>query len=78
MGYRKPLDYGTIRHQIMVAAFDLRNSRVDGFTQWYIKQDLIRLKHMLDSILADAPKFPDEDEFIKSLECERMVEVLKK
>lgn len=78
MGYRKPLDYGTIRHQIMVAAYELSNHSVDGFNQWCIKQDLIRLKHMLDSILADTPKFPDEDEFIKSLECERMVEVLKK
>lgn len=78
MGYRKPLDYGTIRHQVMVAAFELRNHRVDGFNQWCIKQDLYRLQNLLNGVLSDAPKFPGEDEFIKSLEAERMVEVLQR
>lgn len=77
MGYRSPLDYTSVYHQIHIAGVELSSWRVDGFTQWGIKQDLWRLKYLLDSIIARSPKFVGEDEFIKELEQKAIIGVLK-
>ena len=45
---------------------------------WGIKQDLYILKFFLDKIIADAPTFVGEDEWLKDKEQEVMMEILKK
>ena len=50
----------------------------DGYLAWGIKQDLYLLKFMLDKVIADAPTFVGEDEWLKDKEQEVMMEILKK
>jgi hypothetical protein len=78
MGFRKPIDYHSVHHQIYMAGVELHDSRNDGFNQWTIKQDLHRLKWLLDEIMADAPEFADEAEFLKEHEQVKMWRTLTK
>jgi hypothetical protein len=77
MGFRKPIDYNSVHHQIYIAGVELYSPRNDGFTTWDIKQDLYKLKWMLDAIIKDAPTFVDEEEFIKEHEQKVMWRTLK-
>lgn len=65
MGFRKHLDYNTAHHNIYMAGVELHNDRNDGYIQWDIKQDLYRLKWLIDGILEDSPQFSDEEQFLK-------------
>ena len=77
MGFRKPLDYQQVHHQIYMAGVELHSSMNDGFVQWGIKQDLYKLKWLLDEIMADSPTFADEEEFLKLHEQVKMWRTLK-
>ena len=68
MGFRKPMDYNSIHHQIYMTGVELHSPYNDGFSQWMLKQDLYKLKWLLDSILKDSPTFAEEDEFTKEHE----------
>ena len=50
----------------------------DGYMSWGIKQDLYIVKFFLDKVLADAPEFKDEAEWLKEQEHRLMMEILKK
>lgn len=65
MGFHKPLDYNSVHHQIYMAGVELHNSRNDGFVQWGIKQDLYKLKFLVDEILAQSSDFVGEPEFLQ-------------
>jgi hypothetical protein len=65
MGFRKPMDYNSASHQIYMAGVELHEPKNDGFTQFEIKKDLYKLKWLLDEIMADAPTFAGEEEFLK-------------
>jgi len=78
MGFRKPLDYNSVNHQIYMAGVELNNSYNDGYNQWEIKKDLHRLKWLLNSILEDSPVFSGEEEFIKEHEQKMMWRTLSK
>jgi hypothetical protein len=47
---------------------ELHSPYNDGFNQWILKQDLYKLKWLLDSILKDSPTFTEENEFIQEHE----------
>lgn len=66
MGFRKHLDYNTAHHNIYMAGIEMCNDRNDGYTQWEIKQDLYRLKWLIDGILEKSPTFNDEQEFLRN------------
>ena len=68
MSFIKRWDVDDIQRQIDACAAEVNYVKHDGFTQWYCKQDLIRVKYQLDEILRTAPKFADEDKFIAELE----------
>ena len=78
MGFRKPLDYNSVHHQIYMAGVELNSPYNDGYTQWGIKQDLHRLKWLLDEIMADSPEFVGEDEFLKEHAQKKMWRTLSK
>lgn len=78
MGFRKPLDYNSVNHQIYMAGVEVMDPRNDGWTQWEIKQDLYRLQVLINSILERSPTFPEEDDFLRGLEQEKMVKILKR
>lgn len=77
MGFRKPHDYNTIHHSLYMAGVELNSPRNDGFTQWAIKQDLYRIKWLLDAILEESPTFVDEEEFVREHEKEVVWRTLK-
>jgi vancomycin permeability regulator SanA len=76
MGFRKPMDYNSINHQIYMAGVEIMDSRNDGWTQWEIKEELYRLQLLINTILEKSPKFEGEDEFLKTLEQHKMVKIL--
>jgi len=78
MGFRKPMDYNSVHHQIYIAGVELNSSRNDGFTSFEIKKDLHKLKWLLDEIMEDAPTFTGEDEFLKEHEQTKMWRTLSK
>lgn len=78
MGFRKPMDYTSVHHQIYMAGVELHSPYNDGYTQWAIKQDLYRLKWLLDEIMKDAPEFSGEAEFLKEHEQTKMWRTLSK
>ena len=77
MGYRKPMDYNQVSHQIYMSGVELNSHYNDGFTLWEIKKDLHKLKWLLDEIMKDSPTFSMEDEFIKEHEQKVMWKRLK-
>ena len=78
MGYRKPMDYNSVHHQIYLAGVELHSPYNDGFTTFEIKKDLHKLKQLLDEIMADSPTFAGEDEFLKEHDQKKMWRVLSK
>ena len=57
MGYRKPMDYNSVHHQIYMSGVELHSPYNDGFTQFEIKKDLYKLKWLLDEILKESSAF---------------------
>jgi hypothetical protein len=78
MGYRKPMDYNSVHHQIYIAGVELRSPYNDGYTTFEIKKDLHKLKWLLDEIMADSPTFSGEEEFLKEHEQTKMWRTLSK
>jgi hypothetical protein len=77
MGFRKPMDYTSVQHQIYMAGVELHSPYNDGYNQWAIKQDLYRIKWLVDAILKDSGEFTDEAEFVKEHEQKVMWRTLK-
>lgn len=77
MGYRRPLDYTSVHHQIWMAGVEICSNKNDGFTQWEIKQDLYRLKYLIEGIMQSTPVFVGEPEFVRELEKEKIYHTLK-
>lgn len=78
MGFRKPMDYNSVSHQIYIAGVELNSSRNDGFTQWEIKQDLYKIKFLVDEILKSSPEFVGETEFLEQHQKQLMWKELEK
>ena len=78
MGFRKPMDHNSVHHQIYLSGVELHSPYNDGYVQWGVKQDLYKLKWLLDEIMADAPTFSGEDEFLKEHEQTKMWRTLSK
>ena len=57
--------------------YDARDMRLDGYVQWGAKQDLWRLKWILDQALKDCPHFSIEDEWLKEEEQKKIIKILK-
>lgn len=77
MGFKKPIDYNSVNHQIYMAGVELYSPYNDGFTQWEIKKDLYKVKWLVDAILKDSGKFNDEEEFLKEHEKDVVWRTLK-
>lgn len=78
MGFRKPIDYNTVHHQVYMAGVELQSHYNDGFNQWEIKKDLYKIKWLIDEIISDSPTFADEEEFLKEHEQVKMWKTLSK
>jgi len=79
MGFRKPIEVATIAQQINSAAYTCASPLTDGFSGWYIKQDLYQLKEILDSALSRCPNFgTTEEDWLREQEQKKIIRILKK
>jgi hypothetical protein len=78
MGFRKPMDYNSVHHQIYLAGVELHSPYNDGYVTFEIKKDLYKIKWLLDEIMADAPKYSGEEEFVKEHDQKKMWRTLSK
>ena len=76
MGFRKPMDYNSVQHQIYMSGVELNSSRNDGFVAFEIKKDLYKLKFLLDEILDQSPEFMGETEFLQEQNKKKMWKAL--
>lgn len=65
-----------VEQQIQRMGWAARDSMMTGFVCWPIKQDLYRLKWIIDEELAKSPVFSDEAEFLEEHEKEVMWKAL--
>jgi len=60
--------YTSLHQQIYRAGTELLDPLNDGFLQWEIKQELYRLKWLIDDILKQSSTFAGEQEFLNEHE----------
>lgn len=59
------------------AAYDACDMKLDGWTQWGAKQDLYRLKWILEDALRRCPEFAPEQEWLREQEKKKVIGILK-
>ena len=74
----KDWDRKKIEQDIWKIKYACTDPRMDGFTTWGCKQDLIKLKYFIEDMLAECPTYSTEQEFIDKLEAVRTFALLKK
>lgn len=77
MGHKRQLDLGNIAAQINAATYEQTSGYNDGFIGWGYKQDLWRLKWILDDALKRCPTYGPEEEWLREQEKHRVVKYLK-
>ena len=77
MGHRRDWDLNSIQHGIWSMRAEMNSAYNDGFTTWPIKQDLYRLKWLIDESLEQASTYAGETEWLKEQEGEKIMRILK-
>ena len=77
MGHRRDWDLNSIQHGIWSMRAEMNSHYNDGFTTWPIKQDLYRLKWLIDESLEQASTYVGETEWLKEQEGEKIMRILK-
>lgn len=77
MGYKYSYNVTVAAREINAAAYDANDSGATGFVQWGAKQDLYRLKWILDDAIRRCPTFSPEEEWLREQEKERVIRILK-
>lgn len=77
MGYKKAYDITAAAREINAAAYECNDPRVDGFIGWGAKQDLYRLKWILDEALKRCPTYAPEEDWLKEQEKKRVIRILQ-
>jgi hypothetical protein len=79
MGFKYCYNIENAVREIHGAKRDASNSLNDGFIAWGAKQDLLRLKRILDDAIRQCPSFGHtEREWIKEQEQKRIIDILSK
>lgn len=77
MGFKKDWDVIDIVTQINRMSSNCASPLTDGFTAWGIKQDLLRIKWILEDALERCPTFVDEAEFVDKHDKDKLIQILK-
>lgn len=78
MGFKKRWDVGDIASQINSLVIEINSSYNDGYTAWYSKQDLWRIKWLVDDAIKRSTNFgQDEEEWLKEQDQKKMWRTLK-
>jgi hypothetical protein len=67
-----------IEQELWKIKFACTDPRMDGFTTWGCKKDLIVLKYYIDEMLEQCPTYSVEQEFVDKLEQQKTFNLLKK
>jgi hypothetical protein len=77
MGFKYSYNITTAAKEINAAVYDASDMRLDGYTQWGAKQDLYRLKWILEDALKRCPHFSMEQEWLREQEKKKVIRILK-
>jgi|APCry1669190288_1035285.scaffolds.fasta_scaffold303259_1 hypothetical protein len=77
MGFKKNWDVIDIVTQLNIMAMECRSPLNDGYTAWEVKQDLLRIKWLLEDALNRCPSFSGEEEFVRKHEHDVLIKILK-
>jgi hypothetical protein len=78
MGFKFSYNITNAAREINAAAYDACNANNDGFISWGAKQDLYRLKWVLEDALRRCPNFALEDEWLREQEKKQVIDILSK
>jgi hypothetical protein len=76
MGFKKSWDVGDIVKQINGATYECISPYNDGYTGFYTKQDLYRIKWILDDAITRCPTFAGEEEWLREQEKKKVIRIL--
>jgi hypothetical protein len=76
MGFKFSYNITDAAREINAAAYDASNPRNDGFTAWGAKQDLYRLKWILEDALRRCPIFSPEEEWLREQDKKKVIKYL--
>jgi hypothetical protein len=76
MGFKKALDVANVAQQINGAAYECSSPYNDGYTAFYTKQDLYRIKWILEDALNRCPTFVGENEWLREQEKKQVIKIL--
>ena len=77
MGFQIP-DLEPAYHAIRRSLGEIASPYNDGWTASHCKQELFQLKYWLDARYEQLPIFSGEEEWLKQLEQEKILAILKK
>ena len=66
-----------VENQLQRMYYACTDSHMDGFVTWGCKQDLYRVKFLVDELLKNCPNFVGEEEWLREQEAEKIVRILK-
>jgi hypothetical protein len=76
MGHKYQLDVAGVAGQINAAVYEQNSGYNDGYIGWGYKQDLYRLKWILDEALKRSPTYGPEAEWLREQEKKKVVKIL--
>lgn len=77
MGHKYQIDVASVARQINAAVYEQTSGYNDGFIGWGYKQDLYRIKEILDSALSRCPKYGTlEEDWLHEQEKKKVIRIL--
>lgn len=77
MGFKYSYDITKAAREINAAAYDAGSSLNDGYIAWGAKQDLYRLKWILEAAIKRCPDFGStEEEWLREEEKKKVIRIL--
>ena len=77
MSFIKRWDVANIAQQINTMTYEANSGYTDGFVGWGIKQDLYRIKWLVDDALKRCSHYSPEDEWLREHEKQKVIKILK-
>ena len=78
MGFKKAIELDDVTMQLLRAYGEIKSSYNDGFTAFYTKQDIYKVKWLVDEILKESPEFSGEKEWLEEQDKKKMWSELKR
>ena len=77
MGFKKSWDVTNVAQQVNTMVYEAKSGYTDGFVGWGIKQDLYRIKWLVDDALKRCSTYAPEDEWLREQEKKKVIRILQ-